>query len=233
VLNPLPNSDNNAEAYRFAGGYYFMKGDQLTRRDKNGQVIPSPESVKPYQRAADLLNRAASIMGWSSEDSAKFASSQPNGAAADAQRVLSMIYQRLNDTQKAYDAAVRAVQADPLSPDMYVQLSRVLIQSGQLEGAAVALLQGNTLTADRRLGTELLKLFQGPLDTAACALKPTGDGLALNPQCESVKRFLCPAIGNAIAVRIRTGHPELARELREKGLREYGCPISLLEQSRR
>jgi tetratricopeptide (TPR) repeat protein len=217
ILNPLPDSENNAEAYRFAGGYYYIRGDMLRQRDPNGNPVNTPESVKAYRRTVELVNRALAIMGTGG---------QINSAAGDAERVLSLTWQRLGDTQKAYDAAVRSVDADPFTADEYLQLSRVLTQSNQAERAAVALLQGSTLTGDRRLSNELLKLFQGKLDAGSC-------GLTLDPKCESVKKFLCPAMGNAIGVRLRTGRAELAQQLRNTGLEEYGCPASLLDQGRR
>jgi tetratricopeptide (TPR) repeat protein len=232
VLDPLPRSDINlygAESYRFAAGYYFTKGDLLRHRDQEGNLITPPEALKAFERAAVLLNRGISIMGWASEDLSKISGAQPNPAAGDAQRLLALTYLRLDDMEKAYDAALRAVQADPLNPDMYLQLSDVLTQSNQLEGSAVTLLQGLTLTSDKRLANALLELFKGTLDAGACALRPTGQGLALNPQCASVKRFLCPATANAIAVRIRTGRPDLAQQLHDTALNQYGCPASLLQ----
>jgi hypothetical protein len=42
ILNPVPDRDNNAEAYRFAGGYYFNKGDALRGHDQNGRPVASP-----------------------------------------------------------------------------------------------------------------------------------------------------------------------------------------------
>ena len=237
VLDSVPNPERNidgiayvAEAYRNAGGYYDVKGELLRERAQNGNAAAAPESVTAFQRAAVLLNRAIAIIGWPGENGGKAA---PSSAAADAHRVLSKVYQGLGDPRRAYDNAFRAVEADPLGPDAYLQLSQVLTQSNRLEEAAVTLLQGLTLTGDKRLSRALLPLFEGRLDTGACAITQTGQGRALNPQCESVKRFLCPATANAIAVRMHTGRPDLAQGLRDAALQEAGCPASMLDQGLR
>jgi tetratricopeptide (TPR) repeat protein len=232
VLDSVPNPATNidgiasvAEAYRFAAEYYYTRGNLLRRGVQNGNPAAPPESAQAFQRAVVLLNRSIAIMGPPGA-----AGTQPNSSAAASYRALSQAYLGLADPQKAYDAAVRAVEADPLGPDTYLQLSRVLILSRQLEQAAVTLLEGSTLTGDPRLSHEAMTLFQGALDSASCAVKPSGEGLALNPQCESVKRLLCPATANAIAVRMRTGRADLAQGLRNAALQEYQCPASLFDR---
>jgi len=225
VLDSVPNPERNidhlvaiADAYHYAAEYYNTRGNRLRQRDRNG--IAPPESVQAFQRAVVLLNRAIAI-GWPGG-----AGAQPDSNAASVYRALSQSYLGLNDAQKAFDAAARAVEADPLGPDTYLQLSRVLILSRQLEGAAVTLLEGSALTGDKRISHELWTLFQGSLDSEGCALKPPGEGMELNLQCPSVKRFLCPATANAIAVQMRLGHASVAQQLRNTALREYGCPVS-------
>jgi protein O-mannosyl-transferase len=238
VLDPVPNADNDAETYRFAGNYYFAKGDLLRQRGQSGNLTVPPESAKAFRRAAVLLNRSVAIMGWGGPDDRCEATGEVGGALPDpeagyAYRQLAITWLRLNDTQRACSAAVRAVQADPFNPDRYLQMSDVLILTNQWERAAVTLLQGTALTSDNRLSNAALNLFRRGLDQGACALQPTTDGPALNPQCESVRRLLCPAIRSAIGVGIRTQRPDLAQELHERALNLYGCPAALLDQGRR
>jgi tetratricopeptide (TPR) repeat protein len=234
VLDPVPDADNNPDAYRFAGGYYVTKGDLLRRRDASGNLSSPPESVQAYQRAVERLNRAIAIMGWAGDDfRAKAAASETNADVSAAYRVLSQAYLGLDDRPAAYNTAARAVAADPLSADAYLELSRSLTRSGQPEEAAVALLEGDTLAPDKRLSNELVTLFKGGLDPQSCALQPVGQGFALNPGCESVRRLLCPALDNAIAVRLHTGRPDLAEQLRGGQLRHYGCPASPPDPGRR
>jgi tetratricopeptide (TPR) repeat protein len=217
VLDGVPATDNNAASYRLAGEYYYTKGDRLRR----------PESVRAFQRAAELLNRALAIMGWAGEDfRAKAAASEHNADAGAAYRILSRAYLGLDDVPTADATAVRAAAADPLDADTYLQLARALIRSNQPEQAAVALLEGSTLAPNKRFTNELLPLFKSGLDPQSCALKPVGQGFALNPECESVRRLLCPALNNSIAVRMQTGRPDLAQQLRNGELRQYGCPAS-------
>jgi len=227
VLDAAPDADNDASSYRLAGGYYYAKGERLRRPDRNGSMVAPPGSVQAFQRAAALLNRSIAINGWAGEAfAAKAAGPQPNADVGLAYRVLSQTYLRLDDVAAAYGAAQRAAAADPLSADNYVQLSRALVRSNQPQAAAAALLEGSILTPDKRFTSELLPLFKGGLDPQSCALKPVGQGFALDPACESVRRLLCPALENAIAVRMRTGRADLARQLRDGQLRQYGCQAS-------
>jgi len=221
ILNPLPNGDNDAEAYRFAGGYYLEKADML-RRNAQGNPVATPQSEQAYRRAGELFHRALSIKGKNNQDPNSLAASPPDTVAGDSYRLLSRIDLRLNDPQKAYDDAVRAVAVDPFDPEVYIQWGRVLIQANQLEGAARALMNGSTLTGDQRLSSELLNLFHSPLNSDGCALRQNGQAVSLNLQCPSVKRFFCPAVENGVLIRQRTGSPDLARDLLRLG-RESGC----------
>jgi tetratricopeptide (TPR) repeat protein len=224
VLDPLPNEENFSEAYRLAGGYYYTKGELLRGHGAEGSLVAPPACVPWFRRSAELLNRALAIMGWAGDEfSARAAGPQPNADAGVCYRVLSQIGLRLDDVQTAYSTAGRAVAADPLSADANLQLARVLARSGQSERAAVALIEGNALTPDRRFTNELLPLLKGGLDPRSCALKPLGQGFVLDPACDSVRRLLCPALDGAIAVRMHMGRPDLAQQLRDGGLSQYGC----------
>jgi tetratricopeptide (TPR) repeat protein len=234
VLDPVPNADNNASSYSFAGGYYSAKGDLLRRPDGNGNLVSTPESVLAFRRAIELFDRAIAIMGWPAEDfRAQTAGLQTSADVGRAYRSLAQIYLRLDNVPAAFNNATQAAVADPLSPDTYLQLSRVLIRSNQPEEAAEVLLEGSTLAPDKRLSTELVTLFKGGLDPQSCALKPTGQGYALDPGCASVRRLLCPALSNAIAVRLHTGRADLAQQLRDGELRQYGCQATPPDPTRR
>jgi tetratricopeptide (TPR) repeat protein len=205
VLDALPDADNDAEAYRFAGNYYFLKGER------------SPaEGAQAFRRAAVLLSRSVAIMGWDGEE--------PNADAGFACRQLALTYLRLGDAPKAVSEALRAVQADPLNAERYLQMAGVLAISGQAGQAAVTLLQGDAVTGDGRIPGALASLFRRrDLDPAGCALNSPAEGWGVNPDCESVKRFLCPAMGNAIGVRMRAGRLDLAERLRGMAVNRFGC----------
>ncbi len=227
MLDPLPNSENNAESYSAAGGYYIARGDLLRRPGANGNLFSPPGSIQAFQRAIQLFNRAIAILGWPGGDPrAEAAAVLPNGDVGKSYRALSQIYLRLDNAPMAYGAAMQALVADPLSPNTYLQLSSALDRSNRIEEAAVALLEGNTLVPDKRFTNELLPLFKRGIDPRSCALKQVGQGYTLDPGCEAVRRLLCPALSDAIAVRMRTGRPDLARQLRDGQLRQYGCPAS-------
>jgi len=215
ILDRVPNSDNNAEAFRFAGEYHFVKADILRRSPAEAAA-----SQQAYRRAAELFGRAISIMGL---DSANSAPRQPNADGGNAYRALSMSYQRLGDLWNSVEAARRGVQVSPLDPQAYVQLGRVEIQLNQLDGAAEALLEGAAVTRDPNIAKELVNLFRSPLNSDGCAIRASGQEQALDPQCPSVKRLLCPALQNSTRLLLNAGRNDLAADLTRNAAQQYGC----------
>jgi len=129
VLDPLPNLDNDAESYRFAGNYHFFKGD--------------------YLRAAELFKRSLAIMNWAGE---------PNANAGFALRQLALTYLRQNEPDLAARTALEAVQADPLNPERYLQMAEVMRLSRKPDMAISTLLQGKARIPDKRLDDALNRL---------------------------------------------------------------------------
>jgi hypothetical protein len=129
VLDPLPNLDNDAESFRFAGNYHFFKGD--------------------YPRAAELFRRSLAIMNWAGE---------PDANAGFALRQLALTYLRQNEPDQAARAAFEAVQADPLNPERYLQMAEVMRLSQKPDMAIMTLLQGKARVPDKRLEDALHRL---------------------------------------------------------------------------
>jgi tetratricopeptide (TPR) repeat protein len=202
VLDPLPDSRNNADAYRRASSYYVMKG-----------------GMAAYQRSLDLLLRCASMV---KADHARF---------ADVQQLMSTAYLRLGDARKALDAAEQGRNLDPANPDVYLQLSAVHRAGKRAEDAAITLMEGVLVTKDPGLRAELVNLYRNGLDTKGCALMPGANGPALNPSCETVHRHLCAASVGTIRIRLESGRRDLAEDMRSSALRDFGCPAGPLDQA--
>jgi tetratricopeptide (TPR) repeat protein len=153
--------------------------------------------------------------------------SSPND---DIYRLLSAVYLRLGDGDKAFDAAIEGRKYEPMKPEIYSQLGQVLVAGGQPEDAATALMEGLLLTSDMGLRRQLMELYRSGTGENACAIAAGPNGPAINPKCALVHRNLCEASVDAIRIRLQTGRRDIAAELKKSFLNDYRCPADPLNQ---
>src|SRR5262249_49125514 len=126
------------------------------------------------------------------------------------------------------EASARSAQSDPGNPDAWRQLSDALGASGRVDDAVVALMEGVLLTSDIGLRQRVVELYRRGAG-GACALSPGANGVpAMNPACPEVRKHLCSATAQAMALRVRSGRPDLAEQLRTSGVRDMGCDAASL-----
>jgi tetratricopeptide (TPR) repeat protein len=148
LLDTLPAVLSRADSYRQAGYYQLLKGDLAHERD-------ALQSAAAYRRALQALERCISIDQasranyFSQIDTRSGAQrfSPLREGDAQASLLLSLVYVRLGDPDKAYVAVNQARTLDPLNPQMYRQLSAVLAQQGRNDEADVALMQAKAIAS--------------------------------------------------------------------------------------
>ena len=146
VLDTLPAALSRADSYRQAGYYQLLKGDLVHERD-------APQSAAAYRTALGDLERGISIDQVSRANylsridtrSGPLRFSPPREGDAQAFLLLSLVYLRLEDPAKAYQAINQARTLEPLDPRIYRQLSAVLAQQGRNDEADVALMQAKAI----------------------------------------------------------------------------------------
>jgi hypothetical protein len=207
ILAPLPPSRNNADTSRRAASWYLAKGD--------------PASLK---RALELLTRTREI-----------ASAQGDAdpaAIAEIERMCGEVQLRMGDTRAGLEATARAAQADSANPEAWRQYSDALGSAGRVDDAVVALMEGVLLTTDNGLRQRMVELYRRGAG-GSCALLPGQNGVpAINPSCPEVRKHLCAADAQAIALRLRGGRADVAEVLRTSGMRDFGCDAAALEAVR-
>jgi tetratricopeptide (TPR) repeat protein len=143
LLDRLPAVLSRPETYRQAGYYHLVKGDLEHDRD-------AVRSAAAYRSARQALERCVAIDQVSRatylSHAGKSFAPQRDGDA-QAYLLLSLVYVRLGDPQKAYPAVNQARTLDPLNPQMYRQLSAVLAQQGRNDEAEVAFMQETAITS--------------------------------------------------------------------------------------
>ena len=179
ILDPLPDRLNTFDPYQRAAEYYFMRGD-LLRRSSAG------ESAAAYQRALALIDRAQRIAA---------------GPKAAWEQERAKLYLRLNQTQAALDAALKARALDPSDVESHRVLAGILVDANREDEAVRALATGVLLTNDAGL-RRTLSGVNGPV---------------------------CAGAPDAIRLRLGSGRRDLAIEQKRTAIRDYGCPAAPLD----
>jgi len=148
-LDPLPPALSRSDAYRQAGYYQLLKGDLEHERDASKSAAAYRSALQAIERSIsiDQVSRAGYFSRANAESSARLAA-LPQGDA-QARLLLSLVYLRLENPDKAYEAVNQARALDPLNPQVYRQLAAVLEQQGRHDEADLALLQEKAITSLR------------------------------------------------------------------------------------
>jgi hypothetical protein len=139
-------------------------------------------------------------------------------------------YLRIGGTEKAWQAVQAEQRREPFKSVLYRQMADVLMASGRVDDAAVALVEGSLVTSDPALRERLLYLYRSGLDSSRCALVSGPNGPALNPQCNIVRQHLCRAAPEALRMLAGAGRIDAVRALSASLMRDSGCSAATLNQ---
>jgi hypothetical protein len=226
ILDALPDAVNVPGSYRRAAGYYLEHGDLL--RDSGTRDAVS-ESKAAYERSVVLTRRHLAIVD--AQRATTFTTSSGVSAQhkdgtrelSDAYVMLSTGYARLQDRDKAIEAARQAHVLQPLNSIPYRVIAAALIDGMRYDEAAVWLLAGFMVSGDPELSQATIDLYRAGGDPKGCALKTGAQGFVLDPSCETVRRHLCAATVQAVQIQRASGRGEFARQLEETARQNYGC----------
>jgi protein O-mannosyl-transferase len=155
LIDSLPDFRSDPAIYRLAATLYLNQGDPLRGHDSLGRPVNTTGSSQAYQSALRALQRNAAIIQairTHNPELKRLAANSPSGYVdEEAARLFSMLYARLGDVDKALDAAIQARGADPLNPEMYLQIADVFLAAGRREDAATALMDGMIVTQDMKV----------------------------------------------------------------------------------
>jgi tetratricopeptide (TPR) repeat protein len=208
ILDPLPDNRNLPDPYQFAGTCYLYRGDYP-------KAIAAFHRFLAIEKAQFAAFRRTLKPGGPSPKSAEGITAARQG---DAYTSLSIAYLRSGDANSALDAARQARALNPVSPELYRQMSRIDVAQGKPDAAAAALIEGTFVTNDGSLRQDLLELYRqaGP---GSCALR----GSALNPACPMVHANLCAAAEPTVNTLESVGQSEQAADRRKMFVEQFGC----------
>jgi hypothetical protein len=226
LLDSLPAVQSDPAIYRLAANLYLRKGNSLQTHDSKGRSVNTPASVEAYQNARAALERSVTILHAIRGPASN---SAPNFVNGETGRLLSMVYERLGDREKALTLAIQARETEPVNPEMYQQLASVFLTRGEVEDAATALMEGMIVTQDMEIRRELVSLYRNGINSGGCALTEGPSGPAINPSCGVVHDHLCAIAADSIKVRLATGRRDIAEQLKRSFLHDYGCPAGPID----
>jgi tetratricopeptide (TPR) repeat protein len=231
ILDPLPDSRNFEDAYANAGTYYQLKGDLLRKLSADGKQNVSPESVKSYQRALQILSRGASVgrvydqqMRAKEMARGKPDSEVPHFGSKSLYPELALTYLRLGDTQKSHDAIQQALLVDPEQSKTFVTLARIFLTENKNDEAAVALVESYMTSGSREILGPLAELYRNGLDPKGCAVSQDANGVSLNTFCEPVHNHICRAKADLIRVYTNANRRDLVDDLKSRTASDTSCP---------
>ena len=146
---------------------------------------------------------------------------------AEAWQLLANAYERANDPTHGIEAATNARDLNPTDPKNYLQLAAINAQSGKLDEAAVALIEGAFVTGDPAPRRALVDLYQNAMDPRSCALL---QGKAINPDCPIVHEEVCKAAPEVLA--LLKDHPETAQTRQKMFTNQFHCVGQALPPAR-
>jgi protein O-mannosyl-transferase len=229
LIDSLPAYRSDPAIYRLAATLYLRKGDSQQNHDSRGRSINTPASIAAYQSARTALERSVTILQAIRQQMGAN-DSVPEFVNGETGRLLSVVYERLGNNEKAMNLAIQARQLEPLNPDMYRQLADVFLAGDQTDDAALALMEGMIVTQDMEVRKELLSLYRNGFDSKSCALMEGPNGPAINPSCPMVHEHLCAIAADSIKVRLATGRRDIAEQLKRSFLGDYGCPAGPINE---
>jgi tetratricopeptide (TPR) repeat protein len=233
ILDRVPDSHNDAKAFRLVGDFYLTKGDEERARDAS-------QGSQAYQRAFRFLQRAIAIdrssrAEYDREGGAEFARRHGEVAASDkgdpdAYWMLVEVYLRLGNTAAAATAADQALALHLVSPEGYRQVSYAYAAQDRPGDAAVALIAGGLVTSDSRLASDIVDFYQRVFP-GSCAIKAGPQGPDLNPACEMVHQHFCRAFVEVVKSMWAFKGLDAAEQQKQNIVNNYGCPAGPLEEA--
>lgn len=219
ILGTLPDDRRNSVGYVLAGVCYRARGDSL---GLGGQPW--------YEKARETLLTGLRIDNLEQAHAREINLALHQGVYLGGQTRLYMelgrVYERLAQPQAALDILAQGRAIDP-KPEFSAEMSAVYRQSGERDGAAIALMEGLVLKPEATaLAAALVKVYQD-LHPGSCAVAQSAAGSSIDMACPLVHSHLCAASGNVASAYRSHGRPGKAATTANTAIAEFGCPASL------
>lgn len=219
------------------GAYYRIKGDTLAQRAPDGTLIPTAQSIPWYQKSTEILARAVPLDREFNEDNRRKELRRgrkpeqiPDIGNHEIYWNLGISHMRLSQLQPALEAYMYMRHLAPTNPDAYLSIASVYLFAGNLEEAAVSLLQALLLDSSRQEALRLLVDIYRQIDREGCAVVMAQDQPRLNADCAIVRNHICLSYYGLVQVFLNAKQYDIAKQTKENALASYNCPPEPFEQ---
>jgi tetratricopeptide (TPR) repeat protein len=139
---------------------------------------------------------------------------------------LGLTYARLGRNEAALEAYRQGRSVDPASLDFYDAMAAVYRAGGNLEGAAVMLVEKTQMDGNRPLTISALRDVYAKVPGGAYAIVVEGGASKLNMACPRLRADLCLAWADLTQAFLEARKPGDARSLKRNAIERYGCPAA-------
>jgi hypothetical protein len=231
---PLERAPNNV--YAELGELYRLKGEAVAPREADGTRVPSTESRIWYDKALQVLLRGEVIdravaAEMRKQELAK--GKQPDRIApfglSRLYASLGQTYLRLDQPRKALDSFLFEKRLDAANPAVYRRIAAAQTASGNLKGAAIALIGAHLLSDSDLNQSEIQDLYQR-MDRSNCAIRQ-GIIPTLNLDCALVRSDICASLVDIAGTLSERGLDAGVRQMTELARQPFGCPMEPFENA--
>jgi tetratricopeptide (TPR) repeat protein len=222
ILRDLPPGRGFYETPAYLGMYYALKGEAA-----GGGA--SPDGRAWYAKALAMLLRGRDAMRATEKvfDQAQLAHGKPiqgRIGMPDLYVNMAVIYGSQGRLTEMVDAYRQAQTLDPAEADVYDSLAQSYVAQGNLERAAVMLIEKTQVDGYKPATLAALQQLYARIPGGGCAMAAQGGEWKLNPQCPLMQSEMCLAWADLAHVYMEGRRPQEARFLRDRALGRYGCP---------
>ncbi len=237
IVDPLSLDRNSSRLYLHLGMYYNIKGELLSERDRYGNLIVTPAARPWFQRAVDVLLKGVEVDRSFNEINLRRQLERGDkldkiydAGLTPVYMTLGISYARLNMYREAYHAYNYQRQLEPENSDPYVRLALMRIDQGNLDEAAVDLVQALLLDFKRTDAWSMLMQIYGAMGPAAQnAITRGPQGPKLNVDNPLVRDHFIRAYRGFIRIFRLANRPQAAETARRIAIFRYGMPPSLFD----
>ncbi len=219
------------------GVYYRVKGDTLSQRLPEANLVTTNDSRLWYEKSADMLRRAVPLDAAFNEEThnrellrGKPPEQIPDVGNQEIYANLGLAYMRLGEYDRAFEAYRYMRHLAPTDPAAYLAIGTAVLSAGKADEAAVALSQALLLDSNRKDALALLAEIYRQADPKGCALRGPPDAPQLDADCPLVRTHLCSAYYGMVQVFLECKQPSVARQFKQSALQNNLCPREPFDQ---